>query len=165
QRVVLYYSSGGGAGFRWGSGETGAEAVEIGGRVEIVPEGKLTNAQVEGVRAFQRLRKDVFGTPGDGLEQRGLPSFQAEEIVAAVLRRAENEIGTLRAGAQRVEGGAKGFGGQVGAVRADQNAGLVAQAPGGFKDSVHPGSQVAVRLGNTGQTGKLCGEPVFRFEG
>src|SRR5581483_4882752 len=25
QRVVLYYSSGGGAGFRWGSGETGAE--------------------------------------------------------------------------------------------------------------------------------------------
>jgi len=71
------------------------EVDEVRERIDVTPARQRGEVEPVSLAALRRVGEDPVGTPGDVVEQRRLGGAQSDEVVAAVFRRAEDDIRAL----------------------------------------------------------------------
>ncbi len=114
---------------------------EIGGLVDVVDGGQLGVPQAVRAQPATRVVHDPGRAPCHAVEQRRHRVPQADQRVAAVVRRHEDRVVHV----ERIGGLAQSLGVEAGCVGADQQCAIVA-GQCALQRMVHAGAQIAIGL-------------------
>ena len=117
--------------------QLGAEELEAGRVVDVVPEGELDDLETERGGAVEGLGIDGAGAPVDLVEELGVRVLEADEVVAAVGCGAEDDA--VAGAGEGVDGALEGLGrngGGVGVDEADTREAAGEEVFGGLEETL-----------------------------